>query len=135
MPLAQSLSEYIRACFTGLWIESHEHQDALAEIAGLCRCESWQLVTGDIDRGLDVGGNEPTNNSAQDPLSAIRALSSLASADGTAILVLQNFHRVLQSAEIVQALARQIINGKALASDVFCWAVAIIGPASGKSMF
>jgi len=112
MPLAQSLSEYVRACFTGLWIESHEHQDALSEIAGLCRREQWRLVTWDIDRGLDVGGNEPTTNSAQDPLSAIRALGSLASADGTAILILQNFHRFLQSAEIVQALARQIINGK-----------------------
>ncbi|MCE9607059.1 MAG: hypothetical protein K8U03_19410 [Planctomycetia bacterium] len=112
MPLAQSLTEYIRACFTGIWIESHEHQDALAEIAGLCRRESWRLATWDIDRGLDVGGNEPTNSSGQDPLSAIRALSSLASADGTAILVLQIFHRFLQSAEILQALARQIMSGK-----------------------
>jgi hypothetical protein len=112
MPLAQSLTEYIRACFTGLWIESHEHQDALAEIAALCRREQWRLATWDIDRGLDVGGNESMNTAGQDPLSAIRALSSLASVDGTAILVLENFHRFLQSAEIVQALTRQIIGGK-----------------------
>ena len=112
MSLSQRFAEYVRACFTGIWIESHEHQDALTEIAGLCRREQWRLVTWDIDRGLDVGGNEPTNNAGQDPLSAIRALSSLASADGTAILVLQNFHRFLQSAEIVQALLRQIISGK-----------------------
>jgi len=112
MPLAQSLSEYIRDCFTGIWIESREHQDALSEIAGLCRREQWRLVTWDIDRGLDVGGHEPTNTAGQDPLSAIRALSSLASADGTAILILQNFHRFRQSAEILQALARQIVSGK-----------------------
>ncbi len=36
----------------------------------------------------------------------------LAAPDGTAILVLQNFHRFLQSAEIVQALARQTTLGK-----------------------
>ena len=39
MQLTQRLSEYVRACFTGIWIESHEHPDALAEIAGLCRQE------------------------------------------------------------------------------------------------
>ena len=37
MTLADSLREYIEACFTGLWIESHEHDDALAEIAQLCQ--------------------------------------------------------------------------------------------------
>ena len=48
MQLANRLSEYVRACFTGIWIESHEHQDALTEIATLCREEQWQLATWDI---------------------------------------------------------------------------------------
>ena len=33
MQLASKLVELIRACFTGIWIESHEHEDALAEVA------------------------------------------------------------------------------------------------------
>ena len=36
----------------------------------------------------------------------------MATPDGTAILVLPNFHRFLQSAEIVQALAQRIVAGK-----------------------
>ena len=52
MTLSERLAEYIRACFTGLWIVSHEHDDALLEIAQLARQENWQLVTWDIDRGL-----------------------------------------------------------------------------------
>ena len=52
MTLSQRLAEYVRACFTGLWIESHEHEDALAEIAQLCRAENWRLATWDIDRGF-----------------------------------------------------------------------------------
>ena len=52
MNLAERLREYIQACFTGLWIESHEHEDALAEIAQLCRDEDWRLATWDIDAGL-----------------------------------------------------------------------------------
>ena len=39
-------------------------------------------------------------------------MNSLATPEGTAILVLQNFHRFLHSAEIVQALAQQIVAGK-----------------------
>ncbi len=45
-------------------------------------------------------------------LAAIRALGSLAAANSTALLVLVNFHRFLNSAEVVQALARQITLGK-----------------------
>ena len=114
MNLKQSLAEYIRACFTGLWIESHEHDEALAEISQLCRDENWRLATWDIATGLRVGGVQPTNDSTTDPLAAIRALPSLASEqqDGAALLVLTNFHRFLSSIEIVQALAHQITTEK-----------------------
>ena len=47
-----------------------------------------------------------------DPLAAIRSINALASADSSAILVLVNFHRFLNSPEIVQALAKQISTGK-----------------------
>jgi len=113
MSLHERLIEYVRACFTGIWIESHEHQDALTEIAQLCRREQWRLAVWDVDRGLDVGGgNDGASVNGPDPLAAIRVFGTSASPDGTAILVLQNFHRLLQSAEIVQALARRIIEGK-----------------------
>ena len=39
MNLRERLAEYVQACFTGIWIVSHEHQDALAEIAMLCQRE------------------------------------------------------------------------------------------------
>jgi hypothetical protein len=112
--LSETLREYIAACFTGLWVQSHEHADALTEIAGLCRNEDWQLATWDVDAGLSISSQPDETESAggNDPLAAIRAVNTLATSDGTAILVLQNFHRFLQSAEIVQALTRQIINGK-----------------------
>ncbi|HUE14666.1 MAG TPA: AAA family ATPase [Planctomycetaceae bacterium] len=111
MTLSQRLAEYVRACFTGIWIQSHEHDDALAEIARLCRAENWRLATWDIDRGLSVAGQEADTTGA-DPLSAIRAVSALANPKGTALLVLDNFHRFLNSAEVVQALVRQIASGK-----------------------
>jgi hypothetical protein len=111
MTLSQRLAEHVRACFTGLWIESHEHEDALTEIAQLCRAENWRLATWDIDQGLLIGKQNPAET-GQDPLAAVRALSTLAEPEGTALLVLVNFHRFLNSPEIVQSLARQITAGK-----------------------
>jgi hypothetical protein len=113
MTLTERLSELVRACFTGMWIESHEHQDAQAEIAKLCRQENWRLAVWNIEQGLSIAGQSETEQvGGQDPLAAIRALSTLASPDSSAILVLENFHRFLSSAEIVQALSRQLIAGK-----------------------
>ena len=54
MTLAERLSEFVRAAFTGLWIQSFEHDDAIAEIARLCRQQGWTLATWDIDRGLNL---------------------------------------------------------------------------------
>ncbi len=110
MSLAETLRQYIAAAFTGIWIQSHEHPDALTEIARLCKQENWALATWDIDRGLSAAG-QPTAGTS-DPLAAIRALPALVKKDSSALLVLPNFHRFLQSAEIVQALSHQIQQGK-----------------------
>ncbi len=107
MTLAERLSEYVRACFTGIWVQSFEHDDANVEIARLCRQQHWSLATWDIDRGLTVVGRDEDSDTAvstPDPLAAIKAVGTLAIPDGTALLVLRNFHRFLSSPEVVQAL-------------------------------
>ena len=137
MTLTQRLSEYIRACFTGIWITSHEHEDAIAEIAALCRREDWRLATWDIDQGLTIAGQSANSEEAggQDPLAAIRSLNALATPEGTALLVLQNFHRFLQSAEIVQTLVRQITAGKQNRTFVVVLAPVVQIPArTGKAV-
>jgi hypothetical protein len=115
MSLTQRLAEYISACFSALWVQSFEHEDALREIAEMCCEQNWRLATWDVEQGLQIPGQsngQPTDAGGSDPLAAIRSINALASPDSSAILVLQNFHRYLQSAEIVQALARQIAVGK-----------------------
>jgi hypothetical protein len=115
MTLSERLSELVRACFTGIWVQSFEHDDGIAEIARLCRQQSWSMATWDIDRGLAVAGRDEesgTSVSAPDPLAAIKAIGSLATPDGTAIVVLRNLHRFLGSVEVVQALDTAIAAGK-----------------------
>src|SRR4051794_18659071 len=137
MSLAERLSEYVRACFTGLWVRTHEADDALHEIARLCRQERWALATWDVDRGLALAGQAAEATAiptAADPLAAIRAPGALASPDGTALLVLRSFHRFLGSAEVVQALDTQIGAGKQTLTFVVILAPVVQGsPSSWRS--
>ena len=81
MSLSANLREYISAAFTGLWVESHEHQDALTEIAQLCRDENLRLAVWDIDQGLQIPGQDNAEAVGGDPLVAIRSINALAAAD------------------------------------------------------
>ena len=132
MTLSERLAEYIRACFTGLWIESHEQADALLEITQLCARENWHVATWDIDRGFSMSGQTIV---ASDPLAAIRALGGIAQPDGTMILVLPNFHRFLQSAEVIQVLSRQILAGKQNRTFVVVLSPAVTIPVELEKLF
>ena len=109
MSLPTQLREHVAACFPGIWIQSHEHDEAEAEIRQLCHAQEWTLATWDVDRGLTANGT--ADRSATDPLATLKALPSLAT-DGTTILVMRNLHRFLGSPEMVQALDTQISEGK-----------------------
>jgi len=110
MSLSERLAEYVAAAFTGLWVRSHEHADAMAEITRLCAERNWSLASWDVDRGLQLAGQAA--QSATDPVAALRALNTLATPGGSALMVLPNFHRFLHSAEVVQSVAHQVDRGK-----------------------
>ncbi|TWU59937.1 ATP-dependent zinc metalloprotease FtsH 4 [Rubripirellula tenax] len=112
MKLTQRMNELIRACFAGIWIESHEHLDAIAELSSMCRDEDWRLAVWDIDQGLRHPNGSAIDVEVADPLAAVRAVSSMASDDTPSLLVLPNFHRFIGSAEIVQAISRAVNEGK-----------------------
>ena len=138
MTLAERLSEHVRAAFSGIYVQSHEHDDAVAELAGLCRREGWALATWDVDRGLAIAGQidgaSPAPGAA-DPLAAIRSLAAMATPEGTAILVLRNFHRFLGSAEVVQALDTRLAAGKRDRTFVVILAPVVQVPAELEKLF
>jgi hypothetical protein len=65
MQLASKLAELVRACFTGIWVESHEHLDAMTEIAQLCRQEGWR-PRGVSDETYETGAIESFHARAAD---------------------------------------------------------------------
>ena len=136
MSLTHTLNEYISACFTGIWIESYEHEDALREIAQLCREQGWRMATWNIDSGLHISGAEqPADTGGSDPLAAIRSINALSSPESSAILVLQNFHRFMQSAEVVQALVQQVVAGKQNRAFVIILAPSVDLPEELEKLF
>jgi len=132
--LASELAEYVRACFSGVWIETHEPDEAIAEIAALCGREAWRLATWNIETGLQGAGGDASLG-GHDPLAALRASQELAGPEGAGLLVLENFHRFLGSAEIVQALARRIQLGKRQRTFIICLSPAAALPPELEKQF
>jgi len=53
--LSQTVEEHVRAVFTGLWIRSHEHDDAFNELARMCDSrerKDWTILRWDIAHRL-----------------------------------------------------------------------------------
>ena len=134
MSLTQKLEELVSACFSGIWIESHEHEDAVAEIARLCDTQSWGFATWDIDQGLSQNGGGAIAEGA-DPLAAIGSVASLATASDTAILVMKNLHRFISSTEVVQALQHQLVAGKQNRAIIVALSPIVSIPAELEKLF
>ncbi len=76
MRLADQLTSYIAAAFTGVWIETREADEAEREIMQLARKNQWKLAVLEVANGLRVPGatSANTDSSGGDPLAALRAL-------------------------------------------------------------
>lgn len=116
--LKQQLWEYVRAGFAGLWVQSHEGSEALLEIGELARQHGLVLWSWNLDAGLRSCVGQEAPGQASDPLSAVRLLASVPQENTPVLLVLENFHRFIDSAEICQALLAQIHLGKQLGRHV-----------------
>ncbi|WP_339613580.1 AAA family ATPase [uncultured Rubinisphaera sp.] len=112
MSLTEQLTETVRSGFAGIWIQTCEPDEALLEMARLCQEQEWQLATWDIDQGFHLAGDTGQNIEATDPLSAVRSFQAMPAANAPTLLALVNFHRFLGSAELVQAISHQLMQGK-----------------------
>ena len=120
MSLIRELTDYIHAAFTGLWVQTFEPDEAERELVEHGRQSGWTIAVWDIARGLRLPIGNAAAPEAADPVSVLRGLPALAPAESTAsgtemettLLLLPNFHRFLNSAEIVQVLSEQLVLGK-----------------------
>ena len=73
--LKQRLREYVAGCFTGIWVETQELQEAASAIQTLCHEESYQFARWDVDQGLRVAGQSVEDG--QDPLAAVKSATAM----------------------------------------------------------
>lgn len=114
MKLADELTGYVHAAFTGLWIVTHEPDEAEREIVQQARQKQWKVAVWDVANGLRVPGADSasTEPTAGDPLAALRSLSSMSDEKGTTLLLLHNLHRFMNNPEVVQTAFTQLVAGK-----------------------
>jgi chloramphenicol 3-O-phosphotransferase len=115
MNLTEQLTDYIRAAFSGLYLVTHEPDEAEREIAALARSQDWKLACWDIASGLrfpNASRLAATDVGAGDPLAVLRAMPSLAERDGTALVLLHNYHKFWSNPEVVQTAFAQLVAGK-----------------------
>lgn len=58
--MLSELREYVDACFTGIWIQTHEPEEALAEIRRIAQESEptpWNVLAWDAASGLEGDGN------------------------------------------------------------------------------
>jgi hypothetical protein len=112
MKLIDQLTDYIHAACTGLWVHTQEVDEAEREIVQHAHQQQWKVVVWDIANGLRLSGSNSVPADASDPLAALRALPALADRNGTALLLLHQFHRFLANPEVVQTTFNQLVAGK-----------------------
>jgi hypothetical protein len=115
MKLTEQLTDYVNAAFTGLWINTHEPDEAEREIVRHANEQQWKLAVWDLANGLRVltsKGLASADAAQSDPLAALRVLPAMSERNGTALLVLHNFQRFLNNPEIIQAVFAQLVAGK-----------------------
>ena len=141
MCLKTKVTDYINACFTGLWIQTQEPDEAEKELRQLAHEKTqqadqdptgetgpWALCNWDIARGWasiypqqtvkDENGEDkpisPQYQDAGDPQAPLNVLPQIAPAgtDQTTIMLLHNYHRFLNNPMVMQKTFNMLLEGK-----------------------
>jgi hypothetical protein len=113
--LTEQLTDYVHAAFTGLWVQTHEPDEAEREIVRHARLKNWKVAVWDVASGLRLPASPDTfrgDAGPGDPLAVLRALPGLAEDGGTALLLLHNFHKFWNNPEVVQTAFSLLVAGK-----------------------
>ena len=118
MSLTEQLTDYVHAAFSGLWVLTQEPDEAEREIAALARGRGWKLACWDVAGGLRCpdAPRAAAEAGAGDPLAVLRAVPALADRDGTALVLLHNFHRFMSSPEVVPSRSASAGTARSTAS-------------------
>ena len=108
--MKKDLVEHINAAFSGIWVQTHQADEAEAEIRQAAKEQAWELAVWDVANGIR-SATGAKGVAAGDPLGGVKHLEGMAGQ--TCVLVVHNLHRFLANAELVQVVQNTLVNGKA----------------------
>lgn len=131
MTLATDIKDYINAGFSGHWIQTSESDEAEKELRAAAAENDWKIISWDVASGLhgisdDKGG---------DPLAPLRALPALADGQNPAILIMHNFHRFINSPEVMQTTLNQLLIGKSRRAYIIAMSPIVTIPIELEKLF
>lgn len=121
MKLKQQFKEAVAAAFSGIWISSNEHEDAIGTLGEACKEQGWTILTWDPERGLRKPGQKETASEEEpNPLTALAELRNVDTANTRGVLVCRNFLPFIFAPDgrimaptLLQSLQRTIEEGSA----------------------
>lgn len=133
--LQTRLTEYVDACFTGIYVQTHEFDEAIREIREIAPDNKWDVLTFDMDRGLSRGPGKADNN--PDPINAVRVLGDTRSyqSGGSTLLVVPAFNRFLGDISLMQTVQRVVSEGKEFRTFVVILAPSVQLPVELEKQF
>ena len=81
MSLVDQIRDYVNACFTGLWVQTSEPDEAEREILQHARDHQWRVAVWDVAGGVRLPGaadGSATEAGSRDPLAALRSGAAMA---------------------------------------------------------
>ncbi len=101
--LKERFAELVAAAFPGLLVATHEPEEAVRDLAAVCRERNWTFASWTAN-----GGEE----GPADPLAAAKALPQSGDGETPAVLAMVHLHRFFQSAELLAAIRATLAAGK-----------------------
>jgi SpoVK/Ycf46/Vps4 family AAA+-type ATPase len=138
MPL--EVDQYMKAGFSGIWIRSNEHEDAVQDLINMCTKNEWEIAHWDMDKGLlgskKINDQRTPEEAQADPVWYNKKPYKLIAEMGTlaantkavrTLFILKNFHRkdFLDNSTILQAVQNSMAQGKTADHP---WCICILSP-------
>lgn len=112
-PFTDRITSFVESGFGGLWVQTHEIDEAQRLLNGLATQKSWDVLQWDAGRGFSdpLAGTTLPNTLA--PM-AFSGLPPKKTETPFRLVCLWNLHRYFQNPVLLQALANRVLAGKAV---------------------
>lgn len=130
----QAMVEHVNACFTGIYVQTSEPEEALREIVAAGADLQWRVATFDLEEGTAEFGSH--GDRVADPQKALQDLRSKGMAgEGATLLVMPYFNRIMDDVAMLPTLQRTLTMGKQSRTFVVVMAPIVKIPVELEKLF